>query len=95
MEIDDRIKFIRFGSKWSSLNLLFFCFLNMCILFMYFLKMLKKKLFFLFDYRSLIDEIIVIELDSKIIIIVFISVVLGVICIVVVVIIKRRKVNCI
>lgn len=56
--------------------------------------MLKKKLVF-FYYRSLIDEIKVIELDSKIIIIVVISVVLGIICIVVVVIIKRRKVNCI
>lgn len=62
---------------------------------MHFLKTLKKKLFFFFDYRSSTDETIAIESDSKITIIVPTSVVLGVICIAVAVIIKRRKVNCI
>lgn len=89
MESDDRIKIIRFGSKW---NLLWFLFLkNVYIVYVFFLNV-KKEISF-FYYRSLIVEIIVKEIYSNIIIIVFISVVLGIICIVVVVIIKRRKVN--
>lgn len=62
------------------------------IVYVFFLNVNKE--ISIFYYRSLIDEIIVKEIYSNIIMIVFISVVFGVICIVVVVIIKRRKVDC-
>lgn len=64
----------------------------MYIVYVFFLNVNKE--ISIFYYRSLIDEIIVKEIYSNIIMIVFISVVFGVICIVVVVIIKRRKVDC-